>query len=105
MSKVYLNEEQTCFSTIQDEVFSIEKEESEALEIIQLNIEEIYQTNIVENVRIEKLNELKQSDYTLIRVIEDIYNVLTEEQKANIPEAAKSKINNRILLRNSIVQS
>lgn len=46
--------------------------------------------------------ELKFSDPDLIRIIEDIYNVLTPEQKASMPQSARDKIANRQVIRGRI---
>lgn len=47
----------------------------------------------------EKRRQLAATDAHMARVIEDIYNVLTAEQKAALPQAAKDKIAERQALR------
>lgn len=46
--------------------------------------------------------QLANSDAGLVRVVEDIYKVLTPEQKAGIPAQSVQKINDRLALRGKL---
>ena len=66
---------------------------------------EDYIPTVIDPDEIEKaetLNSLALTDAGMIRVIEDIYAVLNDDQKAMIPEASKEKIVSRETLRKKL---
>ena len=69
-------------------------------EIANRQAEELaWESGAGERERQKLVTDLKQSDAGMARVIEDIYDVLTEEQKAVLPQSVKDKIEQRRALR------